>query len=87
MCVAEGSCVIGSLAKIMKRSNVSMELKRTLRNSILLLTLTYESETCIWDRIQQSRVHAVEMSYLIGTCIVTRWDSESNESMYERCSI
>ena len=38
-----------------------------------------------WNRAQQSRVHAVEMSYLKGACGVTRRKGESNESMYERC--
>ncbi len=54
-----------------------MEVKRGLRNSILLPTLTYGSET--WNRAQQSEVHAVEMSYLRGTCGVARWENKSNE--------
>ncbi len=29
----------------------------------------------------------MEMSYLRGACVVTRWDGESNESMYERCGM
>ncbi len=29
----------------------------------------------------------MEMSYLKGTCGVTRWEGESNESVYERCSM
>ncbi len=32
-------------------------------------------------------MHAVEMSYLRGACGVTRWDEESNESLYERCGM
>ncbi len=59
--------------------NMSMEVKRGLRNSILLPTLTYGSEnwTCNWA--QQSRVRAVELSYLRGACGVSRWDGLSNE--------
>ncbi len=64
-----------------------MEVKRGLRNSVLLLTLMYGSETWTWNRAQQSRVRPVEMSYLRGACGVTRWDGESNESMYERCEM
>ena len=41
----KGRCVIRSLARIMRGKNVSMEVKRGLRNSILLPTLTYGSET------------------------------------------
>ncbi len=58
-----------------------------VRNSVLLPTLTYGSETWTWNRVQQSRVQAVEMSYLRGTCGVTMWDGESNESVYKRCGM
>ena len=36
----ERQCVIGSLARIMRGRNISMEVKRRLRNSIVLKTLT-----------------------------------------------
>ncbi len=55
----KGRSVIESLARVMKARNVSMEVKRGLRSSILLPTLTYESETWTWNREQQSSVHAV----------------------------
>ncbi len=42
--VMKGRNVVGSLAGVMKGKNVSMDLKRGLRNSILLRTLTYGSE-------------------------------------------
>ncbi len=57
------------------------------RNSILLPTLTHGSENWSWNRTQQSRVHAVEMSYLRGACGVSRWDGLNNESVYERCGM
>ncbi len=85
--VVKGRSVIGSLARVMKGRSVSMEVKRGLRNSILLPTLTYGSKTWVWNRAQQSRVHAVEMSYLRGVCGVTQWDGENNESVYERCGM
>ncbi len=66
-----GRSVIGSLSRVMKGRSVSMEVKRDLRNSILLPTLTYGSKTWTWNRAQQSRVRAVEMSYLRGACGVT----------------
>lgn len=34
---------------------------------------------------QQSRVHTTEISCLRGACEVSRWDSEGNENIYERC--
>ncbi len=39
------------------------------------------------DRAKQSRVRALEISYLRGPCGVTRWEGESNESVSERCSM
>ncbi len=41
----KGKSFIGSLARVMKGRSVSMEVKRGLRNSILLPTLMYVSET------------------------------------------
>ena len=45
--VVKGRCVMGLLTRIMRGRKVSMEVKRDLRNSILLFTLMYGSET--WD--------------------------------------
>ncbi len=53
----------------------------------LNLSLTYGSGTWTWNRAQQSRACAVEMSYLRGACGVARLDGESNESIYERCGM
>ncbi len=55
------------------------DVKRGLRNSILLPTLTYWLENWTWNGAQQSRVRAVEMSYLRGACRVSRWERLSNE--------
>ncbi len=63
----KGRSVVGSLAGVMK-GRVCMDVKRDLRNSILLPTLTYESKNWTWNGAQQLRVHAVEMSYLRGVC-------------------
>ncbi len=41
----KGKSIIRSLARVMRGRNVSMEVKRDLRNSILLPTLMYGSET------------------------------------------
>ncbi len=85
--VLKGRSVVGSLTGVMKGRNVSMGVKRSLRNSILLPVLTYGSENWTWSRAWQLRVHAVEMSYLRGVCGVNRWEGVSNESVNERCSM
>ena len=41
----QGRNVVGSLERIMKGKRVSMEIKRNLRNTVILPTLTYTSET------------------------------------------
>ena len=64
-----GRRIIGSLARAMKGRSVSMNVKRSLRNSVLLPTMTCGSETWTWNRAQQSRVRAVEMRYLRGAFI------------------
>ncbi len=50
----------------------------------ILPILTYESEIWMWNRPQQSKVHAVEMSYLRGACGVTRCEGDSYGNMYGR---
>ena len=67
-----GRCVIGLLARIMRGKNISMDIKRRLRNSIFLPTLLYGLEAWAWNRTHQSRVRAVEMNYLKGTWGVTK---------------
>ncbi len=47
----------------MDAKSVSMAVKRDLRNTVIVATLTYESETWAWTESQRSRVQAVEMSY------------------------
>ncbi len=44
--------MIGMLEIIMKGRNVSMGLKKGLRNSIVLPTLSYAAETWMWNAAQ-----------------------------------
>lgn len=41
-------------------------------------------QTWIWNRSQQSRLHAVKMSYLKRAREVSRWGGDSSEVIYER---
>ncbi len=68
--------VVGSLGRIMKGRSVNMEVKRDLRNTVIVPTLTYVSETWAWNESQRSRVQAVEMSYLRSACGVSRMTRE-----------
>ncbi len=60
----------------MKGRNVSMAVKRGIRNSVILLTLSYALETWTWNAALKSQIRAVEMSYMQGACGVSRWDRE-----------
>ncbi len=50
---------MGSLAVVMKGRTVSMDVKRGMRNSILLPTLTCGLESWTWNGAQQSKVRAI----------------------------
>ncbi len=73
----QGRKVVGSLEHIMNGRSVSMEVKRDLRNTVILPTLTYASETWAWNESQRSRVQVVERSYLRSACGVSRMDGIS----------
>ncbi len=60
----KGGRVVGSLGRIMNDKSVIMEVKRDLRNTIIVPTLTHASQTWAWNESQRSRVQAVEISYL-----------------------
>ncbi len=49
----KGRSVVGLLAGVMKGRNVSMDVKRGLRNGILLPTLPYGLENWTWNGAQQ----------------------------------
>ncbi len=68
----------------MNGRSVSMEVKRDLRKTVIVPTLTNASKTLAWNESQRSRVQAVEISYLRSACGVSRMDGMSNESVYKR---
>ncbi len=49
----QGRKVAGSLGRIMNGGSVSMEVKRHLRNTVIVPTLTYASETWAWNESQE----------------------------------
>ncbi len=79
----QGRKVVGSLGHIMKGISGSMEVKRDLRNTVIVPALTYASKTWAWNESQRSRVQAVVMSYLRSDCDVSRMDGVS-KSVCER---
>ncbi len=78
----QGRKVVGSLGRMMKGRPVNMEIKKALRDCIMVPTLPYTSDTWRSNEGQRSRIKAVEMSYLRGTCGLNRMDGEGNESVY-----
>ncbi len=78
----QGRKVIRSLGQVMKERTVSREVKKALRDSIIVSTVVYASETWVRNQSQRSKIQAVEMSYLRGGCGVNRMDGKSNENIY-----
>ncbi|WP_435362543.1 hypothetical protein, partial [Klebsiella pneumoniae] len=64
--VQQGRKVAGSLRAVLRNREVSMDVKRSLHDSIVIPTLTYGSEAWTMQEAYKSRVRAVEMSYLRG---------------------
>ncbi len=59
---------------IMNGRSVSMEVKRDLRYTVIVPTITYASETWAGNESQRSRVQAAEISYLRSACGVSKMD-------------
>ncbi len=75
--------VVRTLGCMIRGKTVNKEVKKALMNSIIVLTLTYTSETWMWNECQKSKIETVEMSYLRGGCGVNRMSSEGHENVYE----
>ncbi len=63
----------------MKGRTVSVEVKQGACDGIIVPTITYASETWMWNERQRSRIQVAEMSCLRSACGVQRMDGESNE--------
>ncbi len=46
----EGRKVIGSLGRVMRERTVSRDIKKALRDSIIVPTVAYASETRVWNQ-------------------------------------
>ena len=79
----QGRKAIGELGSVVKGRSLSVEVKKNLRDSIVLPTLTYGSEVWKWNVAEQSKIRAVEMTYLRAGAGITRLDRVSNEEVYE----
>ena len=80
----QGRKVVGAVGSVMKGRCVSMDVKRGIRDSVLLPTLTYGGETWNWNAGDESRIRSVEMSYLRTACGLSRQMRIRNEEVYER---
>ncbi len=64
----QGRKVTGSFGPVMRERTVSREVKKALRDSIIVPTVACASETWVWNQSQRSKIQAVEISYLRGGC-------------------
>lgn len=79
----QGRKVIGELDSILKGRMVSQEVKKSLRNSVLLPTLSYGSETWTASDEDLFKLRAVEMSFFRMAAGMNRLDGPSNREVYE----
>ena len=75
--------MIGELGGVLKGRMVSQEVKKSLRDSVLLPTLTYGSETWSMREGEMSKIRAVEMSFLRAASGISIVEGVSNERIYE----
>ncbi len=68
----------------MRERTESREVKKALRDSIIVPTVAYACETWVWNHSQRLKIQAVEINYLRGGCGVNRMDGESNEYLYRK---
>ncbi len=66
---------------MMKERTVSKEIKKELRNSIIIPTVTYEIETWKWNKCKRSTIQVFKMNYLRSGCGVNKMGGESNENV------
>lgn len=79
----QGRRVTGELGSMIKGRSLGVEVKKNLRDSIVLPTLTYSIEVWKWNVAEQSKIRAVEITYLRAGAGVTRLDRVRNEEVYE----
>ncbi len=56
----QGRKVVGSLGHMTRERTVSKEVKKVLRDSIIILPVTCASVTWTWNKCQRSKIQAVE---------------------------
>ncbi len=79
----QGRKVIGELGRVLRGGMVSHEVKKSLRDSVLLPTITYGSETWSMREGEMSKIRAVEMSFLRAASGISIIERVSNERIYE----
>ena len=86
----KGRHVTGTLKKLMNKRNASVESKRDVRVSIILLSLIHASETLTRNSAQPSQIlHGVEVSNIRRVRGLSRWNGECdvNENFDKDASI
>ncbi|GBP82341.1 hypothetical protein EVAR_90976_1 [Eumeta japonica] len=76
--------VNGALIAIMNYNSVSQQARLVIHNGMLIPALMYGSDSWVWQKINQSRINAVEMRSLRSMCKVYRKDRCRNSDVKER---
>ena len=77
--MTNGRRVKGAIRSLVNARSLKLECARVLHKYLLVLVLTYGSETVIWWEKERSRVRAVQMDNLRGTLGIKRMDKVPKE--------
>ena len=76
--MASGRRVAGAIRSMVNARSLQLECARVLHESLLVLVLTYGSDTMIWRAEKRSRIRAVQMDNLRGLLDIRRMNKVPN---------
>ena len=85
--VASGRRVAGAISSLVNARSLQLECTRVLHESLLMLVLTYGSETMICKEKERCRIRAVQMDNFRGLLGIRRMDKVPNAWIRQLCGV
>ena len=85
--MASGRRVAGAIRSLVNVRSLQLECARVLHESLLVLDLTYGTETMIWREKKRSRIRAVKMNNVRGQLGIRRMDKVPNARIRQFCGM
>ncbi|XP_026317751.1 uncharacterized protein LOC113228612 [Hyposmocoma kahamanoa] len=77
--VRKGNAVNGAISGVMGSNILSQKAYMSIHNALLVPTLTFGSESWVWQKKDESRINAVEMRYLRKICGIKQPPPNAND--------